>query len=607
MPGNTVIVRFLGEDSSLRRSLKSLTDETAKFESVSKWAFVGAATHISGAVPAVASLAGAVFLIPGAIAVAGAAMATFKIATAGVGDALGAVGEDADKFNEAIKDLAPNAQTFVKEVRNLRGEWKDLQQTVQNELFAGFGEDVKRLGGTYIPKLKMGLSGIAASMNSMARYAANALMKPDVVAAVNTVLANTFNLFEELIPSLGDFLDGFLKLAAIGSDYLPAVGTWLSNIARDFRDWVTANPDKIREFIDGALTTLRDLWEIGVNIKDLFVNMFSGSTEGQTFLTILKDTTRFLADNAEVVKGVLYAMATIWVVGKVAAFASAVAGVVSSLSGLWPILLRLMPYLKFVGVIGAIGAAGAAFDEFQAKVTGGDKVIPTTLDNWKGAIDQLATAFSTWNFQPVFDDFAEDWQKLVDGIVNGTSPIGAALHTVRDGLMEIVRFLAGIPGPWQATCQAIVAATDKGTGSVDRLRGSVGALQSKYITVTEQGAQGAAGRVNWLKSSVDALRDKTISVTVLTRGFGDVGLNAAAHGRAVGGTVNKGQTYLVGERGPEYLTMPASGSVVPNHRMATGAGSGGGVTINFGGQTDGAFAAAFMKMVRTGAIQLQAT
>jgi hypothetical protein len=322
MPGNRVVVRFIGEDSDLHRAFQSLGDGASRFESVGKAAFAAVATNMSGIIPAAVSLAGAVLLVPGAIAVAGAAMATFKIGVSGVGDALGAVGEDADKFNEAIKDLAPNAQAFVKEVRNLRGDWKDLQQTVQNELFAGFGEDVKRLGGTYIPALKMGLSGIAASMNSMGRYAANSLMKPDVVEAVNTVLANTFNLFEELKPALGDFLDGFLKLAAIGSDYLPAVGTWLSGIARDFKDWVTANPDKIREFIDGALHTFRDLWDIGVNLKDLFVGLFASSSDGTTFLTILKDTTRFLADNADVIKGVLYALATLWVVSKVAGYAA---------------------------------------------------------------------------------------------------------------------------------------------------------------------------------------------------------------------------------------------------------------------------------------------
>jgi SLT domain-containing protein len=45
--------------------------------------------------------------------------------------------------------------------------------------------------------------------------------------------------------------------------------------------------------------------------------------------------------------------------------------------------------------------------------------------------------------------------------------------------------------------------------------------------------------------------------------------------RAAGGPVSAGGTYLVGERGPELVTMGRSGHVTPNNRMG-----GGSVTIN---------------------------
>ena len=43
--------------------------------------------------------------------------------------------------------------------------------------------------------------------------------------------------------------------------------------------------------------------------------------------------------------------------------------------------------------------------------------------------------------------------------------------------------------------------------------------------------------------------------------------------RAVGGPVSAGGTYLVGERGPEIVTMGAGGYVTPNNRL-------GGATYN---------------------------
>ncbi|HUW17520.1 MAG TPA: hypothetical protein VMW94_10620, partial [Actinomycetes bacterium] len=49
-------------------------------------------------------------------------------------------------------------------------------------------------------------------------------------------------------------------------------------------------------------------------------------------------------------------------------------------------------------------------------------------------------------------------------------------------------------------------------------------------------------------------------------------------GRAAGGPVSAGGAYLVGERGPEVLTMgSASGNITPNHRLG---GSGGNVYLD---------------------------
>lgn len=45
-------------------------------------------------------------------------------------------------------------------------------------------------------------------------------------------------------------------------------------------------------------------------------------------------------------------------------------------------------------------------------------------------------------------------------------------------------------------------------------------------------------------------------------------------GRAAGGPVSAGTTYLVGEKGPELFTSQTSGSIIPNNKM------GGGNTIN---------------------------
>lgn len=54
-------------------------------------------------------------------------------------------------------------------------------------------------------------------------------------------------------------------------------------------------------------------------------------------------------------------------------------------------------------------------------------------------------------------------------------------------------------------------------------------------------------------------------------------------GRATGGGVQSGQSYLVGEKGPEMFTPASNGSITPNYKMA---GAGGmNLTINMNGGT----------------------
>ena len=45
-------------------------------------------------------------------------------------------------------------------------------------------------------------------------------------------------------------------------------------------------------------------------------------------------------------------------------------------------------------------------------------------------------------------------------------------------------------------------------------------------------------------------------------------------GKAIGGSVQSGQPYMVGERGPEMFVPNQGGSIVPNNKMG-----GGGITV----------------------------
>ena len=56
-------------------------------------------------------------------------------------------------------------------------------------------------------------------------------------------------------------------------------------------------------------------------------------------------------------------------------------------------------------------------------------------------------------------------------------------------------------------------------------------------------------------------------------------------GRAAGGPVNAGTTYLVGEKGPELFTPSNSGNIIPNNRLSAASG-GNTININVSGAID---------------------
>lgn len=57
-------------------------------------------------------------------------------------------------------------------------------------------------------------------------------------------------------------------------------------------------------------------------------------------------------------------------------------------------------------------------------------------------------------------------------------------------------------------------------------------------------------------------------------------------GKATGGTVAGGTTYLVGEQGPELFTPSASGYIVPNNKLASSGGSGNTINVTVNGAID---------------------
>lgn len=150
------------------------------------------------------------------------------------------------------------------------------------------------------------------------------------------------------------------------------------------------------------------------------------------------------------------------------------------------------------------------------------------------------------------------------------------------------------------------------------LANNLGLIPGDYVAQVEANTAEASRRLEnfrWLAN--DATKDRHFTVSWSSSGVPNTP-RSYAHGGIIGaghaaeGGPRSGMT-LVGENGhPELLDLPPGTNVKSGpdtERILSGMSQGGGpiqLQLSFGGNTDSAFATAFMRLVREGEIQLTA-
>ena len=113
-------------------------------------------------------------------------------------------------------------------------------------------------------------------------------------------------------------------------------------------------------------------------------------------------------------------------------------------------------------------------------------------------------------------------------------------------------------------------------------KGAAGAL-TDALTSAISGAKSFGEAIkDMAKSVIDSLIKMMVQYWLVQPLFNAIGgalgmpTTGGATGKAIGGSVQSGQPYMVGERGPEMFVPNSQGSIVPTNKM----GGGGGVVVN---------------------------
>jgi len=213
--------------------------------------------------------------------------------------------------------------------------------------------------------------------------------------------------------------------------------------------------------------------------------------------------------------------------------------------------------------------------EFSTEM--GENLAPIFTDFAKFFKDDLIPIIKTWwDFltKTVIPGITKAVQPIIEGLFKAFNSIATAIKDNEENLTPLYTLFVTVAG---FITKTLAPAWGTVLGAALQV---VGKLISGLIT----GFGKLVGLINDVVDGIKAIIN-LVKNNPLVRGISGVIDNVFGGGRAAGGPVNAGTTYLVGEKGPELFTPSNSGNIIPNNRLSASSG-GNTININVSGAID---------------------
>jgi len=344
---------------------------------------------------------------------------------------------------EAYAKLAPSARSVVDALKSLAPAWREVQQATQQATFVGVGADIRALGGTYLPILKVQLAAIASGWNLAFRQTGALLQTPAAVRDVNFMLSKTAEYAHEAGQSMAPLVHGLLQFGAAGANFLPRMGMWLRDIAQGFDRWATKSREtgKINAWIENGVTVAKEFGSVLRSWTGAVANIFKAGNGGPQFLSTLVQSAAVFRDWTASMQGQ----------SQLHEFFTSLR---EAASGLWTILK---------GLLDAFTQAGPGISAFAGYLTVAGAVVTVlanNMDTIRPLLPVLIAGFVAWNV-------AMAAHKAILLAVGGAYKIAVAWQVLfgtaqKIGLIQTVAINAAI-GLWIAKQWALAAAQKAAT------------------------------------------------------------------------------------------------------------------------------------------------
>ncbi|MGW2089676.1 phage tail protein [Streptomyces sp. NPDC001880] len=407
------------------------------------------ATAAASAVPSVASLGASLAQMAPAAAVGATgllslvtAAAALKIGTAGVGDALKNAfdPQNAEKYNEALAKLTPNARDFVTSLKNMGAQFSAVRKAVQERLFDGLGKQITTAGKVALPVLKKGLADTAGALNAMGSGVLSAAKNLSTSGQLGRAITGANNGLANLSKIPGQFVTGLTQIAVAASPAFDRLTKAAGGAATRIADRISKSlaSGSMTKTIDQAVALAGQLFDVLGNVGTILKNVFApAAAAGGNFLSILQGVTGELAKataSQEVQSALRALFETLALVGKTVAPL-----VGQALKALGPVIEELAePAQKLVGVLGgALGRILTALGPVLKAAAGafGDLVVALLplIDTFGRLIAAILPALT-----PLFESLGQIFVEMAPTIKALANNIAAQLVPLLSSLAPIL-------------------------------------------------------------------------------------------------------------------------------------------------------------------------
>lgn len=350
-------------------------------------------------------------------------------------------GTSAEKFADALARLSPNAQAFVLAWKDLGPTLKDLQQEVQNTLFADLGGELTETANVILPAVKEGMKGVAGELNEMAKNAFAFLRSEEGMRGLNAAFESGEGLLRGLRSGTGEFTQGLVDLTATAAPHMEAIGKAIAGIGegigRAFSDAAASGQlDKLFEGFTQVLTSLEPLLnaivgafiELGAQVLPALAPLFE--TLGQVITQIAPSLGEIGAIFANSLTSILPVLGDL---------------IQALAEGLQPVLPVISMLLKTIG--NAIIPLIEPFSRIAIII--GETLI-NTINALAPALEPLATAFADLlqAIAPLIPMIATELSVVVQALAPALSEVfkalGPVIQTFADQMTPVIKELAPI-------------------------------------------------------------------------------------------------------------------------------------------------------------------